>query len=100
MEPKKPSNRSQTVKEENWIKSYWRPAMGWLYMIICFVDFVLFPALVMFLPAFLKPFGVDVAYQPWASLTLSNGGLIHMSFGLILGVSAWSRGKEKMTKSE
>ena len=35
-------------QEEHWIKAYWRPAMGWLYMAICFVDFILFPLLAMF----------------------------------------------------
>lgn len=85
------------ISEESWIKSYWRPAMGWLYMLICFVDFVLFPALTMFLPALLKGMGVEMTYAPWASLTLSNGGLIHIAFGAILGVAAWSRGQEKMS---
>ena len=49
----------------------------------------------MFLPAILKSFGTTVQYQVWQSLTLSNGGLIHIAFGAILGVAAWSRGAEK-----
>lgn len=84
------------AKEENWIKSYWRPAMGWLYMLICFVDFVLYPMLAMVMPAFLHKFGVENAtYTPWTSITLTNGGLIHISFGAILGITAWTRGLEK-----
>jgi hypothetical protein len=73
--------------------------MGWLYMLICFVDFVLFPAMTMFLPAVLKGFGVTVQYSAWQSLTLSNGGLMHIAFGAILGVAAWSRGQEKIAGS-
>ena len=84
------------VQEEHWVKSYWRPMMGWLYMLICFVDFVVFPAMAMFLPAFLKTFGVTAEYAAWSSITLSNGGLIHMAFGTILGITAWSRGQEKI----
>lgn len=84
------------IQDESWIKSYWRPAMGWLYMLICFVDFVLFPALTMILPAVLKNFGVNADYEAWSSITLSNGGLIHLAFGAILGVAAWTRGKEKL----
>jgi hypothetical protein len=85
-------------QEENWIRIYWRPAMGWLYMLICFVDFVLFPLLAMFIPVILRNMaGIeDVAYVPWSSITLSNGGLIHLSFGAILGVTAWTRGMEKI----
>jgi hypothetical protein len=84
------------IQEEHWLKSYWRPAMGWLYMLICFMDFVVFPALTMFLPALLKGFGATVQYTAWQSLSLSNGGLIHIAFGAILGVAAWSRGQEKI----
>ena len=87
----------QLPKEnENWVKAYWRPAMGWLYMLICGMDFVGFPLLTIFLPVIFQPFGLTVPYQTWQSLTLANGGLIHLSFGAILGVAAFTRGQEKM----
>ena len=82
-------------EEEHWVKSFWRPAMGWLYMLICFMDFVGFPLLTIFLPIIFKPFGLTMPYTAWVSLTLSNGGLIHLAFGAILGVSAFTRGMEK-----
>ena len=89
-------NSQPSVIEEHWAKSFWRPAMGWLYMVICFMDFVGFPLLTIFLPIIFKPFGLTMPYTAWQSLTLSNGGLIHLSFGAILGVSAFSRGQEKI----
>ena len=79
-------------QEEPWMKSMWRPAMGWLYMLMCFSDFVAFPIISMFLPQFVK----SMTYIPWKSITLDNGGLIHMAFGAILGVAAWTRGQEKI----
>ena len=82
--------------DDSWVKQYWRPAMGWLYMLICFADFVFFPALTIFLPVIFKPFGIVIPYVPWKSLTLENGGLVHMAFGAILGVAAWTRGQEKI----
>lgn len=85
-------------QEEHWIKAYWRPSMGWLYMAICLFDFILFPAISIFLPVIMKIFGIVAPYKEWQSLTLSNGGLIHLAFGAILGVSAWSRGQEKILK--
>jgi hypothetical protein len=91
-------NSQPSVIEEHWAKSFWRPAMGWLYMIICFMDFVGFPLLTIFLPIIFKPFGLVMPYQAWTSLTLSNGGLIHLAFGAILGVSAFSRGQEKIAQ--
>ena len=83
------------AEPEHWMKSFWRPAMGWLYMLICFCDFIVFPALTMFLPVIERMFGLTMGYTPWQSLTLSNGGLIHLSFGAILGVSAYGRTQEK-----
>lgn len=81
---------------EHWMKSYWRPAAGWIYLAICVMDFIVFPLLVILAPAFGKMVGIDLEYQPWTSITLTEGGLIHLSFGAILGVTAWTRGKEKL----
>lgn len=81
---------------ESWIKSYWRPAMAWLYMLICFMDFVGFPIFTMFMPVFLKLFSITYTYEPWVPISLTNGGIIHMAFGGILGVTAWTRGREKL----
>jgi len=86
-------------EHEHWMKSYWRPAMGWLYMIICAFDFIVGPMLTMAMPIFLKGLGAaSVTYTQWSSLTLSNGGLIHLAFGAILGITAWTRGQEKISK--
>ena len=85
-------------EDEHWVKAYWRPAMGWLYMAICFMDFIMFPIISMFLPVIYKGFGIVAPYTAWASLTLSNGGLIHLAFGAILGVTSFMRGQEKLAK--
>mgnify|MGYP006268199903 CR=1 FL=1 len=78
-------------EQEHWMKAYWRPAMGWLYMAICACDFVVFPVISMFMPVFIK----GMTYVPWKSITLDNGGLIHLAFGAILGVTAYGRTLEK-----
>jgi hypothetical protein len=88
---------SEGKEPEHWMKAFWRPAMGWLYMLICLMDFVVFPTIAMFLPIIEKGFGMQMGYTPWQSLTLSNGGLIHLAFGAILGVSAYGRTQEKKT---
>jgi len=88
-------NAQAGQEPEHWMKAFWRPAMGWLYMLICFMDFVAFPMISMFLPIIERGFGVQIGYTAWQSLTLSNGGLIHLAFGGILGVSAFGRTKEK-----
>jgi len=85
-------------EDEHWVKAYWRPAMGWLYMAINLMDFIVFPVISMFLPIVYKAFGVQLAYTAWQSLSLSNGGMIHIAFGAILGVAAYTRGQEKLAK--
>jgi hypothetical protein len=85
----------QQEKKEDAIKGYWRPAMGWLYMVMCAFDFIVFPLVNQIVPIITK-----IPYKPWESLTLSNGGMIHLAFGAILGVAAWSRGQEKMAGAD
>ena len=31
------------MKEESWIKQYWRPAIAWQYFAVCLCDFIVFP---------------------------------------------------------
>lgn len=81
---------------EHWMKSYWRSAAGWVYLVICFMDFVGFPLLIILMTLVARTMGFEVIYEPWTSITLTEGGLIHLSFGAILGVTAWTRGKEKL----
>jgi len=95
-----PDAAAESKSEEHWMKSMWRPAMGWLYMVICFMDFVAFPAIAMFMPLILKGANVQMQYVAWQSLTLSNGGLIHMAFGAILGVAAYGRTQEKVASKQ
>ena len=89
--------QAQLDKEsEHWMKAMWRPAMGWLYMAMCAFDFILFPLITIILPIIQHNIGINMPYNEWKSLTLSNGGLIHLAFGAILGVAAYTRGQEKI----
>ena len=85
-------------QDEHWVKAYWRPAMGWLYMAMCAMDFIVFPIFSMIQPIVMRAFKYDMTYVAWQSLTLSNGGMIHIAFGAILGVAAYTRGQEKLAK--
>ena len=89
------TEKQMEKQDEHWAKAYWRPAMGWLYMLICLMDFVVFPAISMFIPIITK-----LPYVAWQSLSLSNGGLIHMAFGAILGVAAYGRTQEKVASKQ
>lgn len=80
------------MKHESWMDNKWRPVMGWTYMSICILDFAVFPILWSILQAY---YDGQVTSQ-WDPLTLKGAGLFHMAMGAILGVTAWSRGQEKI----
>lgn len=81
----------EVKKDEDWMQKKWRPAMGWMYMVVCFCDMVLFPVAWSILQALLK--------QPvtqWNPLTLQGAGLFHLAMGAVLGIAAWGRTQEKV----
>jgi hypothetical protein len=82
-------------EEESWIQKKWRPMMAVMYMCVCASDFILFP--IMFtIVQFWETAVQNDAFRQWAPLTLQGGGLFHMAMGAVLGITAWSRGQEKM----
>lgn len=83
---------NKKTSAENWMNSKWRPMMGWMYMAVCFFDFVLAPILWSVVQALYKG-NIIVQWQP---LTLQGAGLFHISMGAVLGVSAWGRTQEKL----
>jgi hypothetical protein len=76
----------------DWINKKWRPVMGWVYMLTCTCDFVLFPVLWSLLQALTKG---QVSSQ-WQPLTLQGAGLYHLAMGAVLGIAAYGRTKEKV----
>jgi len=76
----------------DWINKKWRPAMGWLYMITCTFDFVIFPILWSLLQAMSK----GTVTSQWQPLTLQGAGLYHIAMGAVLGIAAYGRTKEKI----
>lgn len=81
----------------NWLKETWRPMMAFMYMVVCICDFILFPVL-WTLVQFYETQAANDAFRQWVPLTLSLGGLFHMAMGAVLGVSAWTRGQEKLAQ--
>ena len=79
-------------KKEDWMNSKWRPMMGWMYMVVCFMDFVGFPVLWSLLQAYNHG---QVASQ-WQPLTLQGAGLFHLAMGAVIGISAYGRTQEKL----
>jgi hypothetical protein len=76
----------------DWINKKMRPMMGWIYMLTCTMDFVVFPILWSLLQALSKG-SVTMQWQP---LTLQGAGLYHIAMGAVLGIAAYGRTKEKV----
>ena len=79
-------------KKEDWMNSKWRPAMGWMYMLTCMTDFVLFPILWSLLQAVTHASTIT----QWQPLTLQGAGLFHIAMGAVLGIAAMGRTQEKL----
>jgi hypothetical protein len=79
-------------KNEDWMNSKWRPAMGWMYMLVCTMDFVVFPILW----SLVQTLGDGKVESQWMPITLQGAGLFHMAMGAILGIAAYGRTQEKL----
>jgi hypothetical protein len=82
------------VKDDSWIQKYWRPAMSIVYMVIIVFDFILFPIFW----SIVQVYGYGVVSLQWNPMTLLAGGIFHAAMGAVLGISAWTRGKEKIQR--
>jgi len=78
-------------KKEDWMNSKWRPMMGWMYMVVCMFDMIVFPILWSLLQTM-----TSTPITQWNPLTLQGAGLFHIAMGAVLGIAVWSRGKEKL----
>ena len=79
-------------KKEDWMNAKWRPMMGWMYMLVCTMDFVIFPVLW----GILQTLGGGRVETQWQPITLQGAGLFHMAMGAIIGVAAFGRTQEKL----
>ena len=79
-------------KKEDWMNAKWRPMMGWMYMLVCTMDFVVFPVLW----GILQTLGGGRVETQWQPITLQGAGLFHMAMGAIIGVAAFGRTQEKL----
>lgn len=83
--------KEESKEKEDWMQKKWRPAMGWMYMIICTLDMGIFPILWSVLQT--------VQHQTitqWQPLTLQGAGLFHLAMGAVLGIAAFGRTQEKI----
>ena len=78
-------------KKEDWMNSKWRPMMGWMYMLVCTMDMVVFPILWSLLQT-----TVGAGLTQWNPLTLQGAGLFHIAMGAVLGIAAFGRTQEKL----
>jgi hypothetical protein len=82
-------------KDEDWMQKRWRPAMGWMYMIVCMMDMVIFPVLW----SILQAVNHGQVHNQWQPLTLQGAGLFHLAMGAVLGIAAFGRTQEKVAST-
>ena len=79
------------TKKEDWMNSKWRPMMGWMYMLVCMFDMIIFPVLWSLLQTV-----THTQITQWNPLTLQGAGLFHIAMGAVLGIAAFGRTQEKL----
>ena len=75
---------------KTWVDTKWRPVAAWTYLLICIFDFVVSPIIFSWFQ-----FATNQVIAQWMPLTLQGSGLFHISFGAIVGITAWGRTLEK-----
>lgn len=83
------------MKADTWLQRYWRPMMAVVYMAIILFDFIIFPIFWSIVQVYDS---TGVVSLQWSPLTLLSGGVFHAAMGAVLGVAAWTRGKEKIER--
>lgn len=74
------------------LRKYWRPLFSLVYMIIILFDFIIAPIFW----AIIQGYYNHAIVTQWSSLTLNDSGIFHISAGAIMGITAYSRGVEKL----
>ena len=90
-----PEQKEEDKKTEDWMTKKWRPMMAVMYMSVCAFDFIVAPIL-WAVVQFWETSAANDAFRQWQPLTLQGAGLFHMAMGAVLGITAWSRGQEKL----
>lgn len=101
---------------ESWITKNWRPLAAIVYLLICLTDFVAMPVYyewannrytadnLVELSLKFAPIGQIESLRilrnerAWQPITLAQNGMLHIAFGAIIGVAAWSRGQDKQAQ--
>jgi Holin of 3TMs, for gene-transfer release len=86
-----PDQSASEQKKEDWMNSKWRPMMGWMYMLVCTMDMIVFPILWSLLQTL-----THTQITQWNPLTLQGAGLFHIAMGAVLGIAAFGRTQEKL----
>lgn len=119
VEPVAQSDHHVRKHLEHGFKKFWRPIAAYVYLFICVFDFMAMPLYIEIQnrevnsEAFaeirqlqdkdvkLKALEqLDLGSRDWSPLTLMGGAFFHLSFGAILGISAFTRGQEKKAAIE
>jgi hypothetical protein len=78
--------------EQDWLRTKWRPLMAYVYMSVVLFDFIFGPIFW----SVAQVLGAGTVAVQWTPLTLGSGGVFHAAMGAVIGITAHSRGQEKL----
>jgi hypothetical protein len=80
------------ISDDQWLQTYWRPAMAWAYLFICVFDFMAAPISLAWFSYFTK-----TSLVMWTPLTIQGGGLFHLAMGAIIGITSYAKTQERVS---
>ena len=75
------------------LHEYWRTHAAYVYLFNCLVDFFIAP-LMWNIGMSMESNEIKMNTSRWEPLTLQAGAMFHLSFGAILGATAWRKKDE------
>jgi len=79
-------------KQDDFFHSAWRPLCAYVYLAICIFDFILGPIIY----NTLQFFNPGQTVEMWTAISLQGGGILHLSFGAIIGIHTHSKTRERI----
>lgn len=103
------------ILQERWYQRYWRPCMAFLYMGLCILDYAIRPTVNYYqvkqldLPVIVQTIkGLDAPAQVQVLQTSQQSIImppilnefVHVAFGTVLGIAAFTRLQEKQVQQQ
>ena len=80
------------MDKNGFYQSGWRPALAWIYCVVCLFDFTIMPIFF----NLLQYYNPGQNISEYTAITLQGSGLFHISMGAVIGIGSHGKSKERV----